>query len=264
MFKSFKKRNTWDLITELFRTDFKLKYNDSLLGFIWVLVKPFSIFLIMYFVLTRVFTPSQEIPNFTLYLLLGNMVIGFWNEGTTLGMDSLLSRAGLITKVTFPRYIVLVSATLLSIVNFFINLLVFIVLGLINHISPSILETLWFVFCILNLYLLILAVSMFISIAYVKFRDLKQIWELFNQLLFWATPIFYTIDSIAHRSSILYFVITKLNPIAIMLNSARDAILYNKITYQSTVFIWFGIICVGLVLGYIFYKNSIKRIAEFF
>jgi len=262
MAKSIKKRNTWDLIWQLFRTDFKLKYNDSVLGFIWVLAKPFTIFMIMYFVMSKIF--KNDAPHYPLYLLVGNMFMSFWNEGTAQGMDSLLSRAGLITKINFPRYIVLISSSLLAIVNFLINISIFAVIAIFSDISPSFLQIIWFIFCMIVLYLLIAVVSMFLSITYVKFRDLKQIWDLFNQLIFWATPVFYTVATLADHSRVFKLILTKLNPISVILISARDAILINDIHYKANVFAWLGIILVGGYFGYIYYKNSIKRIAEFF
>ena len=258
MLKSFKQRNTWDLIWQLFRTDFKLKYNDSILGFIWVLVKPFTIFGIMYFVMSKIF------PNPALYLLLGNMFMTFWTESTTQGMESLLSRAGLITKINFPRYIVLISATLLSLVNFLINLSIFVIILLFNDVNTSFISVLWFIFCIVMVYLLTLVISMFLSITYVKFRDLKQIWELFNQIIFWSTPIFYNIDALANKSKVLNLILTKLNPLSVFLTSGRSAILEDKIIFKPQVFVWCGITFFVGILGYLYYKRSIKRIAEFF
>jgi ABC-2 type transport system permease protein len=262
MLQGFKQKNTWDLIWQLFRTDFKLKYNDSILGFVWVLVKPFALFLIMYTVLTKVFVNPN--PNFPLYLLLGNMFISFWTEGTSQGMESLLSKASLITKVNFPRYIVLLSSSLLSIVNFVINLVIFFIIASVRGLDISFIHGLWFAYCVFILYALVISISMFISVAYVKFRDLKQIWELFNQLVFWATPVIYFIPDVASRSRILEIILTKLNPLSVLLTSARNAVLYKDITYQPNVFIWSGIVLIAGSAGYIYYKSSIKRIAEFF
>lgn len=262
MVKSFKKRNTWDLIWQLFRTDFKLRYNDSVLGFIWVLLKPFSLFLIMYFVMSKVFG-STTVDHYALYLLLGNIFMTLWTEGTNLGMNSLLYRAGLITKVNFPRYIVLVSATLLAVVNFLINICIFFVVAFFANITPTITEVLWFAVCMFTLYSLITVVSMFLSIGFVRFRDLQQIWELFGQILFWATPTFYTIDKVAN-SKLFSLVLTKINPLSVILISGRDALLYGKFQYQGNVLAWLlGILVFG-VLGYIYYRNSIKKIAEYF
>jgi ABC-2 type transport system permease protein len=264
MFQSLKKRNTFDLIIQLFRTDFKLKYNDSILGFIWVLIKPFALFAIIYFVLSKVF-PNNGIQNFPFYLLLGQMFMTFWTEGTLMGMTSLLSRAGIITKINFPRYIVLISSTLLSLVNFLINLVIFLILTLLTGVlSLDILHILWFLYCTVLLYMLITVVSMFLSITFVKFRDLSHIWELFNQLLFWTTPVIYAIDTIASKSRILDLILTKLNPLSVILSSARDAILYSKFSFMPQVFVWSILIALFGYFGYIYYRSSIKRIAEFF
>lgn len=262
MLQSIRQRNTIDLIWELFRTDFKLRYNDSLLGFIWVLMKPFSIFLIMYFVLTKVF-PSNE-PNFALYLLIGNIFITFWSDGTSMGMDSLLSRASLITKINFPRYTVLLSSTAVSVVNFLINCCIIAIFLIISGVTPGIVHIIWFFFCSFILYLLIIVVSMFLSVVYVRFRDLKQIWELFNQLLFWSTPIFYSLDNVINKSEVLNIVLTKLNPISIFLSSGRNGLLKNDIIFQVNVFVWLGIIIVLGISSYFFYTKSIKKIAEYF
>lgn len=262
MLQSLRNQNTVDLIWELFRTDFKLRYNDSFLGFLWVLMKPFSIFFILYFVLTRVF-PSQ-VENFVLYLLIGNVFITFWSDGTSMGLDSLLSRAGLITKVNFPRYIVLLSSTAISVVNFFINSVIVAVFVMVNGLQPTLLQVLWYLVCATILYFVILTVSMFISVIYVRFRDLKQIWELFNQILFWVTPIFYSYQVVAANSEIFRIIIFWLNPVAVLLISARAAIIENDIKFQTNVFAVSIAVLILFTLGYIFYKKSIKKIAEYF
>lgn len=262
MLQSLRNQNTIDLIWQLFRTDFKLRYNDSVLGFLWVLMKPFSVFLIMYFVLSRVF-PSNE-PNFALYLLIGNVFMTFWTDGTSMGMDSLLGRAGLITKVNFPRYVVLISATAIAIVNFLINCSVVALFMIYQQVFPSAMQIFWFFFCSFILYILILVTSMFISVIYVRFRDLKQIWELINQLLFWSTPVFYSIDNLIKKSEFFELVLTKLNPLSVLLSSGRSALLKQDIIFQPMVFTWLGIVLVLWVFAYLFYKRSIKKIAEYF
>lgn len=263
MLKSLKKQNTLDLIWQLFRTDFKLRYNDSVLGFVWVLMKPFSIFLIMYFILTRVF-PNNDIPNFAVYLLIGNVFMTFWNDGTSMGMDSLLSRAGLITKINFPRYIVLISSTGIAVVNFLINCVIVAVFMYFSHVSPSLIHIIWFFVCAGILYLLILVVSMFLSIIYVRLRDLKQIWELFMQILFWSTPVFYNYFKVSQNSEIMRILLSYVNPISVLLVSSRNGLMSSDIILQNSVFMWVGLIVFIGAFGYLFYKKQIKKIAEFF
>lgn len=268
MLQSFKKRNTWDLIWVLFRTDFKLKYNDSVLGFIWVLIKPFAIFLIMYTFVSAVFA-ARGIGDvyrgeFPLYLLMGNIFIQFWNEGTNGGMTSILAKSSLITKVNFPRYIVLISSTFLALINFFINTVIFfVILLLTTDVGVSLRFTTWFVICSGIMYLLINVVSMFLSVLLVRFRDLLQIWELFSQLLFWSTPIFYHPSMFISRGEFFDTFFHWINPISVLLISSRNSVIYKDIEYYTSVAMWIGIICTIGIAGYFYYRNTIKKVAEF-
>lgn len=261
MLQSVKKRNTWDLIWILFRTDFKLRYNDSFLGFIWVLIKPFSMFLIMFIVLTNIL--GNNIDNFGLYLLLGNMVFTFWVEGSNHGMNSIVNRASLITKVNFPRYVVLLSSSLLSVINFIINICIFAIIAIFNNIEFSLLQFVWFSFCMLVLYLLIIAVSMITSIGFARFKDVGQIWDLFNQIIFWSTPVFYSATELAKKSEIFETILFKVNPISMILISAREAVLYGDIILHREIFTLLGVIIFVGGLSYSYYKPAIKKVAEF-
>jgi ABC-type polysaccharide/polyol phosphate export permease len=264
VFKSFKNRNTWDLIWQFFKTDFKLKYNNSILGFLWVLIKPLVLFAVLYTVTSKVFV-NQNITYYPFFLLLGTIVNSFWGEGTMSGLNSILGKSGLILKVNFPRYIVVVSATLIPIINLIINSAVFFVLLLIfkDGPTPDLIHYAWFVICMLGLYMLIFAFSLFTSILYTKYRDIQHIWELVLQMMFWITPIVYNPYAI-FKPGILKDIVTKYNPVGVFITSARDAVVYKDIQRQGLTFAWIGIAFVLLNLGYFYFKNSVKRVAENF
>lgn len=262
-FIGIKKRNTWDLIWILFRTEFKLKYNDSFLGIIWVVLKPFLLYLILYFVLTQVFV-NLSIKHFAIYLFIGQMFVNLWSETTSKGMESFLSYAHLISKIVFPRYVVLISSTLIAIVNFLINCIVLSIFILFSEIRPSIVEIFWFLLCAILLYLIGIIVSMFISIVYVKFRDLKQIWELFNTMIFWLTPVFYLPANLSDKNGLLYYIVEHINPISILLISARDGLIYHSISKFSEVGLLLIIFSAIGIIGYGYYRKNIARIAESF
>lgn len=261
MLQSLKTRNTIDLFWILFRTDFKLKYNDSILGFLWVLIKPFLTFFILYYVLTQVFPSGIE--NFAIYLLIGNIFYTFWAEGTNQGIDSILSKASLITKVNFPRYIILFSSTALSVVNFLINSLILFFFIFLNNIHPNLIQVFWYFISGFILYFCIITISMFTSIAYVRFRDLKQIWELFSQLLFWVTPVFYSYEIFINKGNFLETIIFWINPVSVTLISARSAVMYLNIEYQLNIIILLLFSIVMFIFGYFFYRKAIKKIAEY-
>lgn len=261
MLQSLKTRNTIDLFWILFRTDFKLRYNDSILGFLWVLLKPFLTFFILYFVLTQIFPTS--IKNFELYLLIGNIFYSFWSEGTNQGLDSILSKSNLITKISFPRYIIMFSTTALSVVNFLISSIILFLFIYLNDIKPNFIQFLWYFFSGFVLYFCIITISMFTSIAYVRFRDLRQIWDLFNQLLFWLTPVFYSYETFINKGNLFEAIIFWINPISVTLISARSGILYLDIDYKLNLMVVLSVLIILFIIGYFFYRRAIKKIAEY-
>ena len=198
-------------------------------------------------------------------MLLGTILNSFWGEGTTSGLNSIMGKSALILKVNFPRYIVVVSATLIPIINLLINTTVFLVLLLFFREAPApdLIHYGWFIFCVIGLYLLIFSFSLFMSVLYTKYRDIQHIWELALQLLFWLTPIVYDPEKL-FTPGILKDIVTKYNPVGVFLTSARNSIIYNDIQNQALTFIWFGVGLVTLCLGYFYFKRSVKRVAENF
>ncbi len=103
-------KKTLQLLWVITLTDFKLRYSSSVLGYLWSLLKPLLMFLVLYTVFTVLV--KLDIKNYQLHLLLGIILWNFFAESTTMGMNSLLSKASLITKIKFPRWILVVASTL--------------------------------------------------------------------------------------------------------------------------------------------------------
>jgi lipopolysaccharide transport system permease protein len=250
--------NKKDLLLELVRTNFKLRYNNSVLGFIWVLLKPLLTFLVLYFVFSRF--KGGWVENYQIYLLLGIILYTFVNEGVVFGMHSILDTAHIILKVNFPREIALTSSLIMAVINFVINLFVLLIFSLFNPISPTPISLVYFLLIDVTLFILIYAISFFSSIILVKLRDLENITALIMQLLFYATPIFYPIDMLPVK--IQKFVM--MSPLTILVQSSRDAFIYGKISFLWQVGV---ILCASLVvlfIGNVYFKKNVKRIAESF
>jgi len=251
------------------KTEFKLKYNNSALGFIWVLIKPLVIFMILFLVMSRVF-PNGGSKFFPLYLLLGTIISGHFNEVTMSGINALLNKQALILKVNFPRYIVVISAMLLPFVNFLINLGIYLFIAITFFGKlPGIVSLAWFIFSYIMFFILMLGFSLYTSIWHVRLRDLGSIWELVLQLVFWLTPVFYDIELIKNKAqgtigSLLLFAIQDMNPVSVFLQSAREAFIYDRVSNLDTVLVWFGIAVVFAYTGYLFFRKNVKKIAEDF
>lgn len=117
------KNNYINLIKELTISDFKLRYQGSVLGYLWSFIKPLLLFGILYLVFS-VFL-RFDVENYNLYLLLGIILWGYLAEGTSNAISSLISKGGLISRVNFPRSLIVISSTLTSLLTLLLNLIVF-------------------------------------------------------------------------------------------------------------------------------------------
>ena len=119
-------RRYWDLTVQLALKDFKMRYTHSALGYAWSVVNPL-VFSLVYFLVFSVFI-RFDVPFYAAYLLLGIVLWTFFADGSTHGVGSLLARANLVTKVAFPRQVIVYAAVLNSLLTFAISLLVLAVL----------------------------------------------------------------------------------------------------------------------------------------
>ncbi len=101
----FSKRNRV-LLRELTVTDFKLRYQQSALGYLWSILKPLMLFAVMYIVFAKFLAMGGDIPNYAVYLLAGISFWTFFAEATTQGLQAIVSRGDLIRKINFPKYII--------------------------------------------------------------------------------------------------------------------------------------------------------------
>jgi ABC-2 type transport system permease protein len=171
------------------RIEFKLKYADSLLGYVWSIAKPLGLFGMLYIVFGRFFKLNGY-AHYPIYLLLGIVIWSYYADATTLAMYSLVARGPLLTKLAFPRIVIPISVTVTAATTFLVNLVAVAVFVGASRVVPRpewLLTIPWLV----ELYLFTLGVSLILATLFVRLRDLSQMWELFLQLMFYATPIIY-------------------------------------------------------------------------
>jgi ABC-2 type transport system permease protein len=251
-------RNKRDILKILVATDFKLRYQNSVLGVIWVVLKPFLLFLILYLVFSFLF--GQKDPNYKLNLFLGIILINYFQEGTTLGLFSLLSRANIILKVNFPREIALYASLAQASISLFFNLVVFSIFWVFSPTPLKIFSLPSFLLYIIILALLIQGLNFFLSILYVKFRDLASIWEVVNSLVFFATPVFYPLSVIPAKYHSLVF----LNPLAVIIHNSREVLIRGELPDLPRTGLALLLAIVLFTLGLLFFRKKVKKIAEDF
>lgn len=255
------------LLKELTKTDFKLRYQGSALGYLWALLRPLMMFAIMYIVFAKLLKIGNDIPHYPVYLLCGTTMWSFFTECTSQGIQAMVQRGDLIRKISFPKYIVVVSSTLTAVINMLINLGVIIVFALINGVTPS-WSWLLVPLSLLELYVLSLGIAFLLGAINVKYRDITSIWDVCIQALFYAVPIIYPITMVLETSTKAAKLIL-LNPIAQAIQDIR----YNLITNETiTTWNFIGnsflkilpiiLVLVVLILAALYFRRKSKFFAE--
>ncbi len=262
----FSRRNRI-LLKELVITDFKLRYQGSVLGYLWSLLKPLLLFFILYMVFVRFLRFGSDVEHFPVYLLLGIVLWGFFNEATVQGMNAIIGRGDMIRKINFPKYIIVISSTISALINLVINLLVVFAFILINGVDIKT-TILLIPLNILELYVLALAIAFFLSAVMVKYRDIGYIWEVILQGAFYATPIIYPVSMVMAYNPTAAKILM-LNPVAQVIQDAR----YNMVTHQTVTTgslisnpwvaaIPFIIIFIMIIVAGQYFRKSSKHFAE--
>ncbi|MES2876034.1 MAG: ABC transporter permease [Patescibacteria group bacterium] len=256
------------LLRELVVTEFKLRYQDSILGFLWSLLKPLLMFTILYFVFGKLLKIGSSVEHYAVYLLLGIVLWNFFTEATSQGLNAIVARGDLIRKINFPKYIIVVSGTVSALINLGFNMIIIVVFMVINGV-PLLATAPIFLISVIELYIFALAIAFFLAAANVKFRDMGHIWEIIMQAAFYATPILYPVSLLIGVAG-AFGKLLMLNPVAQIIQDAR----YSLITHQSDTvwsifaqkpyiaFIPIVAVLISAVVASVYFKRSSKYFAE--
>ena len=227
-------------------------------------------FAILYIVFAKLLRFGGDIPHYPVYLLTGTVFWNFFTECTGQGINAIIARGDLIRKISFPKWVIVVSATTTALINLAINLCVVVVFALINGVAPSI-SWLWVFPLVAELYALALGISFLLVAINVKYRDITSIWDVLVQALFYAVPIIYPLTMVIEAGGNfgqLAAQVISLNPITQIIQDVR----YNLIT-DATVTTWsivdgwtkiipILIVILTLALAALFFRKRSKRFAE--
>jgi ABC-2 type transport system permease protein len=260
----FSKRNRV-LLSELVRTDFKLRYQGSALGYAWSLLRPLLLFIILYIVFVKFLKIGNGIPHFPVYLLLGIVIWNFFIEMTTQSLGSIVGRGDLIRKIRIPRWIIVLSSSLSALINLALNLIIVVLFLFINHVD-LLKTTLLLPLILAEVYIFALGISLFLSAAFVKYRDVGYIWEVILQAGFYITPILYPLAKI---TNLTFQKLIMINPMAQTIQDARYAVVSHetRTIYQvfdggPYKFIPFIIVVIVFVAGLNYFRKESKYFAE--
>lgn len=255
-----------NLIRELVVSDFRLRYQGSLLGYLWSLLRPLMLFGTLYVVFVYIFNINKGnvMPHFPSYLLLGVIVWTFFTEATMGGLNAITGRGDLVKKVNIPKYVIVFSTIASALVNFLLNLIVLFIFMVSDHVDPR-LTMLVFPLLIIELITLCLGIAFLLSALYVKFRDLSHIWEVILQIMFYGTPILYLFQMAPTGLA----KIMSINPMAQIIQDMRAMLitpetLTTKEVYSSQIgrIVPMLLVLMVLILSARYFKRSSASFAE--
>lgn len=244
-----------NLIWQLAWSEFKLRYKNSILGYLWSLLEPMLMLLVLYVVFSNLM--KVQVEYYQLFLLLGIILWGFLSRATTIGMFSIVGKPGMVKKIYFPRDIFVISSCVTALLMSIFESLIFIMFMILFRVPISI-NLIYAPFILFCLFIISLGLSLALSAMNVFYRDVQFIWQVLLQIGYFATPILYTVDIFPQE--LQKFVL--LNPVARILISARDTIIYSSPAKTEDLLFMSLSAVIFLFVGYIIFSRLEPRFAE--
>lgn len=259
-------RRLLQLTVTLAVMDFKLRFFGSVLGYFWQLMRPLMLFGVLYTVFTQFVKVGTGVAFYPALLLTGVVLYQFFSEATSRSMSSVVDREGLIRKIEFPRLAVPLAVMLTAYFNLILNLIAVLIFVLATGVTP---RWGWFALPVFLLLLGLLAagVAMLLAALYVRFRDLKPIWEVVLQIGFYGSPILYPLEIIPSDSA--QKLIPTFNPLATILVQFRHTLIdpnaptaWEAVGGGVYLLVPIGISAALVALGLITFTRRAPHLAE--
>ena len=237
------------LLKELVARDLKVKYRRSVLGYIWSILNPLLMMVVISIVFSHMF--RFDIENYPMYLLTGQIIYTFYSESTNFAMNSIISNASLIRKVHVPKYIFPLAKVLSSFVNLLFSMVAIVIMMVITG-TPVTPAFFLFPFPLFYMLLLCIGVGLIMSVLAVYFRDMLHLYGVFLTALMYLTPIFYPTAAVPQSA----LQLLKLNPLYHLVDMFRNVFLYGTFPTVEAHIICFGTGMIATLLGLIIFKKN--------
>ena len=174
--------------------DIKIKYKQTVLGFLWAILQPLLMMIIFTFFFGRALTiPSQNMP-YPLFVFSGLLIWNMFSSGLSSASNSMVSNALIIKKIYFPRIVIPASALLVALFDFLMSLILFAALLLYYQWSVSA-HFLWaWPLSLMVALLATLGQGCLLAALNVKYRDFRYVIPFMIQILFFLTPVIYPVS----------------------------------------------------------------------
>lgn len=249
-----------ELLWQMVGREVKSRYKQSILGYAWVILNPLAQMLVMSFafsIILRIPTNSTSNIPYSIFLFTALLPWNLFATSLTGACNSLVNSSTLITKVYFPRTILVIAAIISKLVDFTFALTILIAYLVIYQI-PITLNILWVIPIFFIQQIFTLGLALFLSAANLIYRDIQYLLNLLLVLWMYATPVIYPADLVPEQ----YKLIFQLNPMAVIINAYRQTILGGGAPNYTSLFIALGVSLITLLIGFSYFKSREKIFAD--
>jgi len=261
LFQEIRSIITWhELLWQMVGREVKARYKQSILGFFWVLLNPLAQMLVMSFAFStilRIPTNASENIPYSLFLFVALLPWNLFANSLSFSAGSLVSSGPLITKIYFPRTILVLATIIAKIIDFLFASIILIIF-MIAYQIPITLNILWVLPLFLIQQIFTLGLSLFVAAANLLYRDVQYLLNMILLLWMYATPVFYPVDLVPNN----YRLIFQLNPMAVIINAYRQVILGGGEPKYSSIIIALVLSFIVLLLGLSYFKSREKIFAD--
>lgn len=244
-------RNTYryrELIWALALKELKIRYKRSVLGFLWALLNPMLLMLILTMVFSSIML--QNIKHYAIFLLSVLLPWTFFAQSLAYAADSIVGNGDLIKKVRVAKLVFPVAAVISNMINLLLSLIPLVLIVLVMR-HPFYITWLYLPVPLLALTIFTLGGTFFFAAANVYYRDVAHILQIVLQAWFYVTPILYTIDLFPHKYQWLF----KLNPVIFVLNGFRLSVYYGMLPTAQSIAASFVCAFLSLGIGYAIFRR---------
>ena len=253
-----------ELLIGLTAKEFKIRYRNAILGFLWTVLNPLLLMLVlsMVFRLFGAKSPYLEKYPYSAFVLCALIPWSFMAQSLSRSTNSLLDNASLIEKVYFPREIIALSTILSNFLNFMVSLVVLFFFLLAFRLMPSV----WIVavpLIIVGELLFVVGISLAASSLNVFYRDVAHIVEAVLLVWWWGTPIFYPQQLVQEHAPPWIYRLYMANPMAAVVVSLRQIFLERRFPDVWLVATLFAIGLASILIGITIFRRNQATIADF-
>ncbi|MGV8152509.1 MAG: ABC transporter permease [Candidatus Nanoarchaeia archaeon] len=238
---------------QLAKANFKLRNEGTWLGIFWYLLNPLLTFLLLWAIFIN--RLGDDIPNYPLYLLLGILLFNYFQRITSDAVLIIRMNSGIIKSINFPKESLVGGVILSTLFAHLFEIAIWIIFMIIFKSSIS--TMIFYPIIIIFFSIFCFGFSLILATLGIYFLDLDNVWSFVSKLIWFATPIFYSLE----KGTLLYYA-NMFNPLYYFITIAREAIIYTRLPETWIVLVALGYSLLFLFVGIVYFNKFKNKFAE--